>query len=1028
MNFELSLPTLAIILVLFGIYYLADKRSSGLAKLKRFSDRAKEDISVFIKEKSLEIDELSINLDSNLSKGREVLKRILSFEEMLENKAGDFEKMKSTVDAYAGTLQELINMSARVDENLKRLSEESDFVDKVDRKIKTMNSHIARLETELSGTQDKIIQRGSDELSEIKQKLLKSHEQSVAALQNELEKYHHRAADIETFLKRLDSKKGETVRQSEAIIQQAFKQFRGAVGKQKDQDTASLKNDLDAIFEEARQQKQTMTAEFEKAIAGAVSRKESLVDDLENSVSAAEHTVESLEKEFSQQKNTIKEDLQRTMAALEHRNKEVGEQFTEKLDDYKEQFSQIERMYYTHLSNAAKKGEDFEDEVFINLKKKTVEKTAAQEKEMQKYFAQVEAALAKRKKEIVDLFGALRSDTHIWHAEAKKEMKSQEIDLERQLKQLEAHTRGSIEQFTATAQNVHVELDERVSGFISTTQSKIEELEETFNDYSSRLAEKIDTTETETERLFDKMTGKSNDLEQKIMQTINTRITEYEEEVAYKFQKLDEANVDIQELESSLRELMETTSVKMKKEFHVLAETLSAERHAQQSRAEEEMDALRRELDNIEAGVSDLKKQAYETASEKLQLMQDEFFNDLGTRRDALEQHLEKWQEKADNTIVKHNSSNEEKLQKLGDQFEKRFQKELITLRKTVDGEVHGIEEQVRAMSAQFADEIAAKKELLAELKDNLDEIDRRQKNFAAQTKVFERADSLKLSLESDISSMKKDIAKIDTYKREMDDITKEYFSTKKIVEEVNGKMRNFLTEKKRIDMIENNFSKLMDISNALDTKLEAVTTQHDLVQEMELKLRELSSLEQDIEERYARLEGRKKVIEATTTSVDKNFSQLSTLEQTLKSFEKEMKLIPKSLTEMKKDVEKITAGKDITEKVVDKIERLDGLIEDIEVRAEKMNVARDWLARAETRFEKVNKDASEQLRLLESLLKEERVKGKTDRGAPSMDKRQTVTKLARQGWSVEEIARATKLSRGEVELILELISDKVTR
>jgi hypothetical protein len=31
------------------------------------------------------------------------------------------------------------------------------------------------------------------------------------------------------------------------------------------------------------------------------------------------------------------------------------------------------------------------------------------------------------------------------------------------------------------------------------------------------------------------------------------------------------------------------------------------------------------------------------------------------------------------------------------------------------------------------------------------------------------------------------------------------------------------------------------------------------------------------------------------------------------------------------------------------------------------------------------------------------------------------VRKLARQGWSVDEIARAVKVSRGEVELILEL-------
>ena len=32
------------------------------------------------------------------------------------------------------------------------------------------------------------------------------------------------------------------------------------------------------------------------------------------------------------------------------------------------------------------------------------------------------------------------------------------------------------------------------------------------------------------------------------------------------------------------------------------------------------------------------------------------------------------------------------------------------------------------------------------------------------------------------------------------------------------------------------------------------------------------------------------------------------------------------------------------------------------------------------------------------------------------------VTKLAHQGWSIKEIAQATKLSQGEVELILELM------
>lgn len=41
------------------------------------------------------------------------------------------------------------------------------------------------------------------------------------------------------------------------------------------------------------------------------------------------------------------------------------------------------------------------------------------------------------------------------------------------------------------------------------------------------------------------------------------------------------------------------------------------------------------------------------------------------------------------------------------------------------------------------------------------------------------------------------------------------------------------------------------------------------------------------------------------------------------------------------------------------------------------------------------------------------------------MGTREVVTRLAHQGWTVKEIASATKLSRGEVELILELIPKK---
>ena len=89
--------------------------------------------------------------------------------------------------------------------------------------------------------------------------------------------------------------------------------------------------------------------------------------------------------------------------------------------------------------------------------------------------------------------------------------------------------------------------------------------------------------------------------------------------------------------------------------------------------------------------------------------------------------------------------------------------------------------------------------------------------------------------------------------------------------------------------------------------------------------------------------------------------------------------------------------------------------------RLEKAQSSREWMARTETRFEEIGRQAQEQVRLLESIIKAETKKEKGERGAPPLDKRETVVKLSHQGWSVQEISRVTQLSRGEVELILEL-------
>ena len=1061
MEFTLSIPTLLICVILFLLFRVLDKKNRSLEKLKRFSDKTKEDLSIFIKEKSVELNDIAINIDTQLKKGREILKRILSFEEMLQGKADEFERMKKTVDSYAGTLDELINMSGRVDENLKRLGEESESVEKMMVQLKDVGTRLVKVDADLKSSERRFTEQARAGLKDLEEKLIKTHDMKIHDLLSDVGRMEQRAGELEAFLKRLDQKKQEAVRQTDAAVAQALKTFEQDVGKKRSQESAGLKAEIDALMRGADQKTSSMN---------------------EN------------------------------MAQVETRLRDLDGEFTVKIDDFKEQFGQVERMFYTHLENAAKRGEDFEDEVFLNLKKKIDERAREGERETEKYFQMVHDSLDKRKKEIVDLFGALRSDTNIWHAELRKQMKQQEKEIGTQLQNLELYAKTSIENLTSTAQKAEMNAEEKVGKSVSAMQAKMKELETSFTEsrrslgertadfekgvrerlsllekevkglvssFDAELTERITTASRTADQLFQKISEDTNGVEARVLSAIEKRLDEYEDEVTYRFGKLEKANIDIDALEQSLRETMASTADKIRSDFGVFTKELDDERATERERAVKELDLLRGEIENIESGVNDLKAKAFESVSSRLKLVEDEFFQDIRTQSDELKKTLSDWREEFLQHISRAETDNGASIEKLGVAYQKRLEKELTGLRKSLETDFKGLESRAGQFEKEFdvrlteretqlddlsrtltaevetvreraLTQIAALGESMEKSRDkafaqqkaflesfdvkrrdleaNLAEIERQQKNFTVQTKIFERADTLKLSLEADISQMKKDLGKIETYRKDVDEISKEFFVTKKLVEETNSKMRDFLTEKKRVDIIETDFRKLIELSRTIDEKLESATSQHDLLQSLEIKFRELESLEKDVDIRYTRLEGRKNVVETTTQSVDKNFEQLTGLEKSLKAFERELKGLPKIVGDVKKEVDYISGSREKTEKTVSQLQRLDNTLSDIEARMEKLSVARDWLARTETRLERVGKQAEEQLKLLETLVKDEVSRFKKERGAPSMDKRQTVTQLARKGWSAEEIARATKLSRGEVELILELISDKVTR
>jgi DNA-binding transcriptional regulator GbsR (MarR family) len=111
----------------------------------------------------------------------------------------------------------------------------------------------------------------------------------------------------------------------------------------------------------------------------------------------------------------------------------------------------------------------------------------------------------------------------------------------------------------------------------------------------------------------------------------------------------------------------------------------------------------------------------------------------------------------------------------------------------------------------------------------------------------------------------------------------------------------------------------------------------------------------------------------------------------------------------IKSSIKTLAGESEKAREAIEKIEVLDNALEEIEERITSMQRARQWVADAETRFEALNRQAQIQIDSLRM-----------------RETKETVITLTRQHWTVDEIVENLKISRGEVELILDMSAKEV--
>ncbi|HBD92534.1 MAG TPA: hypothetical protein DC057_00005, partial [Spirochaetia bacterium] len=306
-------------------------------------------------------------------------------------------------------------------------------------------------------------------------------------------------------------------------------------------------------------------------------------------------------------------------------------------------------------------------------------------------------------------------------------------------------------------------------------------------------------------------------------------------------------------------------------------------------------------------------------------------------------------------------------------------------------------------------------------------QIENEVKKFEKHTQLFDKANSLKDKLAVEVKSILETIDDIKKHKVDIDEMEKKVLKANEIASLTDSKYINILNSSKKIENIEYSVSEIKNFVEDAELRMQKISdarvaivnveSELDKVNDKYIKLQRMSedigakeSIIQTANDSLKRLDSTAKDIESKISTIARKVDDIAFKEETYE----------KSLKKFEKDASLILQSQDKVMSVIDKFNQMDSLIEDLEVRTGAINKHREWLVKAQTQIENLNSASDKKIKALESLNKSSsEVDTAEHYGEESV--KESVIRLKKQGWAIDDIAKTLNRSIGEIELILDL-------
>ena len=976
------------------------------------------------------IDERAEDINADITGNLALLEgRIKEYYERINSEVADFE---SRVGGKSGELQNLRNdilelddkVHALIDNSGEQLSELEDrraelkesFLDKItvdvesrvhafrdslieieniykerfshieDKTREFEDTHFSHLQDEITEKAELVKEDAFTRCSDIEKRLLVRYEElfnDIRSFENSLDVKDGRLGELKKEASRIEeavTEKFEAFNSDVALLERKQEQFAEIFEEKLENEMNSKLTDFsektEVVENRSLSKVEENVSEYEKNLIYRIESLENIEHDIEK-------LDENLKSMLGSVSDRLRDDLKTFETALEAEKNEQKEKLEHDFTDIRETVKVLEdklsELKQKAYENVTEKLQVFEDEFFADIKIRS--------ENMQKELVKWQTGVEERIDKITVEKMGVREDIENKYIE---DLKNQAADLYEKARA----------QFQKTESNISL--------------------------LNSDVNEKIETTERNIKDLSESVSREIDDIKVTNINKFNKEFAEYHTGLDEKLRQYEKdmdgrLNLFTETIESNKKELLDNIDT-TRSDMQIWNANVEQNLKETEGTLADQVNKIRSELmSNLESVKAEYSEQKNELINDS-QAVREGFQNRLTELGEEIRRLGEDLDEKSSSAI--------EKLKNDSSIFMIDFQKKTRELEQEIDNKIKEFRTGVQEVREKT--EVSEKKLLgkIAEsakiLNVTLEEIDKKQKNFINQTRIFERADTMKLSLQEKIEDLKGEIIKVDAQSKDIKAAEKKFDSIRKLGDEVSKKLARFLGEKRRIDDMEGDFKKLLNMSQAVDIKLDQITGVYDNLQENEAKLRSFDALFGTVAEKFERLEKKEGILESTTDGVDRNFQILNDIEKTLKEVTEAVDILPMRLNEIDNRVKKIGLEKGEADNVIDKLKDLNNMVDDVEERMDKIQNAREWLARTETRLEDAGKKAEDNIKLLGSLLEKDKKGRKGAKGgAPSLDKREMVVKLAHQGWSPDNIAQATGLSRGEVELILEIMPNK---